>query len=70
MCLSTVYLVKQNQEKELLCKNVASITRENDQLILKNVLGIPTMVKGEISHIDLVENFVYVRPICNQSDQT
>ena len=62
MCLSTVYLVKSDQEKELLCKNVASITRENNQLILKNVLGIPTTVKGEISHVDLVENFVYVRP--------
>ncbi|MBE5863078.1 MAG: CooT family nickel-binding protein [Lachnospiraceae bacterium] len=62
MCLSTVYLVKSNQEKELLCKNVASITRENNQLILKNVLGIPTTVKGEIAHVDLVENFVYVRP--------
>ena len=62
MCLSTVYLVKSNQEKELLCKNIASITRENNQLILKNVLGIPTTVKGEISHVDLVENFVYVRP--------
>ena len=63
MCLSTVYLVKQDQEKELLCKNVASITREKDQLVLKNVLGIPTTVKGEISHVDLVESFVYVRPI-------
>ena len=63
MCLSTVYLVKQDQEKELLCKKVASITREKDQLVLKNVLGIPTTVKGEISHVDLVENFVYVRPI-------
>ena len=62
MCLSTVYLVKSDQEKELLCKNIASITRENNQLILKNVLGIPTTVKGEISHVDLVENFVYVRP--------
>ena len=62
MCLSTVYLVKSNQEKELLCKNVASITRENNQLILKNVLGIPTTVKGQISHVDLVENFVYVHP--------
>ena len=62
MCLSTVYLLKSDQEKELLCKNIASITRENNQLILKNVLGIPTTVRGEISHIDLVENYVYVRP--------
>lgn len=62
MCLSNVYLIKNNQEKELLCKNVASISYENGELILKNVLGIPTKIKGEISHVDLVENFVFVKP--------
>ncbi len=62
MCLSNVYLLKNDQEKELLCKNVASISYENGELILKNVLGIPTKIKGEISHVDLVENFVFVKP--------
>ena len=61
MCLSNVYLLKSNEEKELVGKNIASITYENGDLILKNVLGIPTKIKGEISHVDLVENFVYVR---------
>ncbi|MBO4514225.1 MAG: CooT family nickel-binding protein [Lachnospiraceae bacterium] len=61
MCLSNVYLLKPNEEKELLSKNVASISYENGELILKNVLGIPTRVKGEISHVDLVDNYVYVR---------
>ena len=62
MCLSNVYLLKNDQEKELVCKNVASISHENGELVLKNVLGIPTKIKGEISHVDLVENFVFVRP--------
>ena len=62
MCLSNVYLIKNDQEKELLCKNVASISYENGELILKNVLGISTKIKGEISHVDLVENFVFVKP--------
>ena len=62
MCLSNVYLLKNDQEKDLLCKNVASISYENGELILKNVLGIPTKIKGEISHVDLVENFVFVKP--------
>lgn len=62
MCLSNVYLIKNDQEKELVCKNVASISYENGELILKNVLGIPTKLKGEISHVDLVENFVFVKP--------
>ncbi len=65
MCLSTVYLLKPDREKELISKNIASITYENGELILKNVLGIPTKVKGEISHVDLVENFVYVRETPN-----
>ena len=62
MCLSNVYLIKSDQEKELVGKNIASITRENGDLVLKNVLGIPTKIKGEISHIDLVENSVFVKP--------
>ena len=62
MCLSNVYLLKSDTEKELLSKNIASITFENGELILKNVLGIPTKVKGEISHVDLVDNYVYIRP--------
>ena len=62
MCLSNVYLLKNDQEKVLLCKNVASISYENGELVLKNVLGIPTKIKGEISHVDLVENFVFVKP--------
>lgn len=61
MCLSTVYLVRSEQEKELLCKNIASISCENGQLTFKNVLGIPTTLKGEISHVDLVGNYVYVK---------
>ena len=62
MCLSNVYLLKDNEEKELLSKNIASISFENGELILRNVLGIPTKVKGEISHVDLVDNYVYIRP--------
>ena len=63
MCLSNVYLLKDNEEKELLSKNIASISFENGELILRNVLGIPTKVKGEISHVDLVDNYVYIRPM-------
>lgn len=63
MCLSNVYLIKENDEKELLSKNIASISIENGELVLRNVLGIPTRVKGEIAHVDLVENFVYVKPM-------
>lgn len=62
MCLSSVYFIKSNQEKELICKNITSVESYNQRLIFTNVLGIPTEIEGEISHIDLVENFIYVRP--------
>lgn len=62
MCLSNVYLLKENSEKELLSKNIASITFENGELVLKNILGVPLKVKGEISHVDLVDNYVYIKP--------
>jgi len=62
MCLSNVYLLKENSEKELLSKNIASISFENGELVLKNILGVPLKVKGEISHVDLVDNYVYIKP--------
>jgi len=61
MCLSTVYILDDNQEKSLFCKNIASVLAEGDKLTFTNLLGIPTSVNGEISKIDLVENTIFVK---------
>jgi len=62
MCLSSVYMLNDNQDKELLCKNISSVLAEGNKLTFTNLLGIPTTVTGEMSKIDLVENCIYVRP--------
>jgi len=60
MCLSDVYLVKPNKEKELICKNIASVKQEDDQVILTDILGITTVVKADLESVDLMDNYVYL----------
>ena len=60
MCLSTVYLLKSEQEQELLCKNIASVLTDGDKLTFTNLMGVPTIIQGEISKIDLIDNCIYV----------
>ena len=60
MCLSSVYSVKDG-EKELLCKNIASVTVEDGKLVFTNIMGIPTRIEGTIEKIDLMDNYIYVR---------
>ena len=45
MCLSTVYTLKGNEKQEV-CKNVASMTVEGDKLVFSDILGVPTAVVG------------------------
>lgn len=60
MCLSSVYAVG-GDEKELLCRNVSSVSTEDGKLICTDILGSRTEVEGEIERIDLIDNFIYVR---------
>ena len=57
MCLSTVY----NTAQQVLCKNVASVTEKDGQLVFTNIMGIPTAVAGSIQKIDLMDNVIVVR---------
>ncbi len=60
MCLSTVYTL-QGGEKQELCKNVAAMQKQGEQLIFTDILGVPTAVVGTIEKIDLMENLIFVR---------
>ena len=60
MCLSTVYTLKVNEKQEV-CKNVASMTVEGDKLVFSDILGVPTAVVGKLEKIDLMENAIFVR---------
>ena len=60
MCLSTVYTMH-DDEKQLLCKNVAAVKTDGDKLIFTDIMGIPTVVTATIERIDLMDNFIYIR---------
>ena len=42
MCLSTVM----TQQGRTICKNVASVTEKDGQLVFTDIMGIPTAVTG------------------------
>ena len=60
MCLYTVYTLRGNEKQEV-CKNVASMTVEGDKLVFSDILGVPTAVVGKLEKIDLMENAIFVR---------
>ena len=57
MCLSTVY----DQNKNILCKNVAAVTQKDGKLVFTDIMGIPVAITGSIERIDLMDNFIYVK---------
>lgn len=61
MCLSTVYLVKEDETKEVLCKNVAEIISEGESHRLIDVCGIGKTVTGKIVNINLVDNYIELK---------
>lgn len=62
MCLSTVYVVRKEKEKELFRKNIAEINANGGALQLIDVLGISTVIHGEIININLVDNTIEIQP--------
>lgn len=61
MCLSTVYVLKDNGDKELLCKNIASVTTDHEKIFLTNLMGVTTTVTGSLATVNLTDNYIYVR---------
>ena len=61
MCLSTVYKIGNNGNKEEVTKNVASVKMENGEWVFTDLLGRTTVLKGNLDQIDLMENFITVR---------
>ena len=57
MCLSTVWTA----ERQPVCKNVASVTQKDGQLVFTDIMGIPTVVNGQIEKIDLMENEIIIK---------
>ncbi len=61
MCLSNVYEIR-GEERHLLAKNIADIREDNGELILTDIMGIRTKLYADIEKVDLMENFIIVKP--------
>ena len=59
MCLSTVYKNEKNDDN-ILCRYVASIQDDGDQLTFVDVLGTVTTITGRLVSADLTAGTVVV----------
>lgn len=59
MCLSDVYCY-QNDEEELIMKNVSSVEQNDGILTFRNIIGVSLEVKGSIKSADLMENIIII----------
>ena len=59
MCLSTIYK-NEKQEDNILCKFVASITVDGDNLTFEDVMGEKMTITGRLVSADLTAGSVIV----------
>lgn len=55
MCLATVY---KESDDTVICRNVSKILVEDEELIIRDILGDETRVKGKILMVDLANSIV------------
>jgi len=55
MCEATVFLVKDDQEEEIM-RDVVLVQPEEDKLLLVGLLGEQKLVKGTIKRIDFIKH--------------
>ena len=55
MCLATVY---KDSDDTVICRNVSKLTVEEDTVIIRNIMGDETVVKGKILMVDLANSIV------------
>ncbi len=60
MCLSSVY-VREQDKRELLAKNVATVRVRDGKLVFTDIMGAVTEADAEIETVDLMENYIYIR---------
>jgi predicted RNA-binding protein len=61
MCLSKVYLKKDNGERTLVMSEVSSVRSENGRVTLSDIIGQETSVPGTIAYADLVGGVLEIR---------
>lgn len=59
MCLATVY-GKKNDTESVILKNATRITVEGKKLVIRDIIGMETVVEGEIEMVDLANAVVKI----------
>ena len=59
MCLSTVY-VEENERTDAVAKNVSTLSIQGDTIVVTDLLGNETAIKGSVKNIDFVEAFILI----------
>ena len=52
MCLATVY-GKQNDTESIILKNATRVDVEGRKIVIRDIIGMETVVEGEIQMVDL-----------------
>ena len=60
MCLSSIYK-KSEGENIFLLKNVARVICNDEEIVVYDLMGVCTKIKGEICDIDLMENTILIK---------
>ena len=59
MCLSSVYEMS-GGDKNLVCEYVSNIQTLDGEVIMTDIVGAETKIRGEVTSIDLVKNIIIV----------
>ena len=59
MCLSSAYEIGSSGEK-FICDRVTNVSVEGENVKLTTLLGVETVVKGELKSIDLNSNTIRI----------
>ena len=60
MCLSKAFLIKNGRE-QLLLDSVCNVRMENGQIVLYDIIGETSSVRGIIEDVDLIRNTIMIR---------
>ena len=59
MCLATVY-GKKNDKESVILKNATRIDVEGKKIVIRDIIGMETVVEGEIQMVDLANAVVKI----------
>ena len=59
MCLATVY-GKQNDAESVILKNATRIDVDGKKIVIRDIIGMETVIEGEILMVDLAQAVVKI----------